>query len=156
MVKKLDDRERERLPDHLGIRLWRANRLWLEAFVAAMQARGHGWFGITQVTLLGNLDRGGTAQGELAARLGISKQAVQQHLDPLVEAGILARTPDPADRRARIVAYTGKGRAVLADADAVKARLQARIAGRMGARDLTDLQQLLDRLITAGFQDSDD
>lgn len=148
MVKPLDDNEAP--PEHLGLRLWQANKLWLDALVGAMQARGHAWFGIAQANLLGHLDRGGTAQSELASRLGTSKQAVQQLLDPLVGAGILARLPDPADARARIVVYTGAGRAALADADAIKQELQLRIAARMGVRDAAELERLLDRLLALG------
>ena len=37
----------------------------------------------------------------LTARLGLSKQAVQQLLDQLESAGLVRREPDPADKRAK-------------------------------------------------------
>ena len=43
MVKRLDDKSNA-LPDHVGWRLWQANRAWLQAFVGGMRAAGHEWF----------------------------------------------------------------------------------------------------------------
>lgn len=145
MVKPLD--EKSHLPDHIGIRLWRANRLWMDQFMAAMQARGHGWYGQAQANLIGHMDREGTPQGLLTARLKLTKQAVQQVLDQLVAADILVRAIDPNDARARVIRFTKKGMAALADADEIKGELQAKIARCLGADGLSTLQDLLDRLI---------
>ena len=145
MVKSLD--EQSQLPNHVGIRLWRANRLWLDQFIAAMRARGHHWFGQSQANLIGHMDRDGTPQAVLTARLELSKQAVQQVLDQLVAAEILVRAPDPNDARARVVRFTNKGIAALADADEIKLELQAGVSQRLGVEGLAKLQNLLDQLI---------
>lgn len=138
------------MPDHVGWRLWQAGRLWVDLFIDGMQRAGHGWFGLAQSNLLGCLARSGTRQGVLAERSGLSKQAVQQLVDDLVAAGILARTPDPKDKRARIVRYTQSGLAAMAEADRIKLAIEADFAARLGARDLERLKTILARLADSG------
>ena len=86
----------------------------------------------------------------LAERTGLSKQAVQQLVDDLVAAGILVRTPDPADKRARIVRYTDKGLAAMADGNRIKLRIEAEFADQLGARDLARLKEILSKLAESG------
>ncbi len=69
MVKTLD--EINSLPDHVGWRLWQANRAWQTEFVAAMRAAGHGWFSEARAGLLGNLPREGIRQAALIERMAI-------------------------------------------------------------------------------------
>lgn len=150
MVKSLDDSGESGtnppLLDHVGWRLWQAGRLWVDLFIAGMQQAGHGWFGLAQANLLGCLPRSGTRQGVLAERTGLSKQAVQQLVDDLVAAGILVRTPDPADKRARIVRYTEAGQAAMADGNRVKLAIEAEFASQLGDADLARLKAILAKL----------
>jgi DNA-binding MarR family transcriptional regulator len=46
---------------------------------------------------------------ELAERLRITKQSVNDLLGHLEQHGYLIREPDPADRRARVLRLTAKG-----------------------------------------------
>lgn len=155
MVKRLDDSGEAGgsadgsppLLDHVGWRLWQAGRLWVDLFIAGMQQAGHGWFGLAQANLLGCLPRSGTRQGVLAERTGLSKQAVQQLVDDLVAAGLLVRTPDPADKRARIVRYTEKGMAAMADGNRIKLAIEAEFAEKLGVRDLERLKAILAKLV---------
>lgn len=48
---------------------------------------------------------------QLAEHLGITKQATSELVQYLVEHGYLARTPDPNDRRARLLVLTNRGHA---------------------------------------------
>ena len=52
----------------------------------------------------------GDRSANLAARAGITRQAMGEVIRDLVEIGILEMVPDPADRRAKIVRYTDEGR----------------------------------------------
>ncbi|MEM1034682.1 MAG: MarR family transcriptional regulator [Myxococcota bacterium] len=52
----------------------------------------------------------GIRQTELAARLGITKQAVGPLIADLETMGLVSRVPDPADRRAKLVVWTDAGR----------------------------------------------
>jgi DNA-binding MarR family transcriptional regulator len=129
MVKQLDEII---APDHLGIRLWRANAFWSEAFIAAMQGAGHEWFTPARANLMAHVSRGGSKQGDIVNQMRVSKQAAQQLIDGLESEGILERIADPNDKRGNIIVHTAKGRAALADADGIKADLDARISAKLG------------------------
>jgi MarR family transcriptional regulator, transcriptional regulator for hemolysin len=61
---------------------------------------------------LGGLGRASKAQqvGELAETFGVSVPSMSRAVDALVKEGLATRVEDPADRRARHVAITGKGK----------------------------------------------
>jgi DNA-binding MarR family transcriptional regulator len=51
-------------------------------------------------------------QAALAETIGADKTRIIGTLDALQEAGLITRTPDPADRRVRLLAITDEGRRV--------------------------------------------
>jgi len=60
----------------------------------------------------------------LAELLGVSKQAVGPVVDEMVELGLVERRPNPADRRAKLLALTDRGRAARARALEVSVALE--------------------------------
>ncbi|MFI7587991.1 MarR family winged helix-turn-helix transcriptional regulator [Spongisporangium articulatum] len=52
---------------------------------------------------------GGRNQASLAADLGLDRTVMTYLLDELAGAGLIERRPDPADRRARLIALTTAG-----------------------------------------------
>lgn len=131
MVKKLDEKS-EAWPDHVGWELWLASLAWQRDFVSGMREAGHSWMSEARAALLGHIPLNGIAQAALIERMGTTKQAVQQLVDGLEAEGILQRMPDPKDRRARRIAYTGKGRKALEDANRIKAEIETRYRARLG------------------------
>lgn len=88
---------------------------------------------------------------ELASDLGMSKQAMGELVDELETSGYLERTSDAADRRARIIHFTPRGREALAAAFDIIPAIEQSYADRVGARryataraTLTDLLGLLE------------
>ncbi len=128
MVKQLD----ENFPDHVGWRLWQANRAWLRDFAGAMRDAGHGWFTEARAGLMGHIPRGGIRQSALIERLGTTKQAVQQLLDGLEAEGVIERIADPGDRRGKIVRYTPSGADALREADRLKREIEEEYRRRIG------------------------
>ncbi|MFE9683412.1 MarR family winged helix-turn-helix transcriptional regulator [Streptomyces sp. NPDC002701] len=53
---------------------------------------------------------GGATVTELAAHLGVTKQAASQLVDEIVRKGYAERRPHPDDARARLVVLTARGR----------------------------------------------
>lgn len=131
------------MPDHLGWRLWLANRQWQARFVEAMRGAGHDWFTDARANLLGHIARGGTPQAVVIARMGISKQAVQQLIDGLQGEGILERVPDPKDSRSRIVRHTAAGLRAMRDADRIKREIEAGYHSLLGAEAFEALMRAL-------------
>lgn len=74
-----------------------------------MSERGHGETRIAHVNLTRNLDIGGTRLTELARRAGMTKQAMGELVDQCAAMGLVHRTSDPSDRRARLVTFTPSG-----------------------------------------------
>jgi DNA-binding MarR family transcriptional regulator len=81
--------------------------------------------------------------GALAERLGVSQQAASKSVADLERRGYVERTADPDDARARLVALTARGRAVIDSARDHRAALAAEIAERLGARRVEGARRLL-------------
>ncbi|MFI5959454.1 MarR family winged helix-turn-helix transcriptional regulator [Cryptosporangium sp. NPDC051539] len=71
----------------------------------------------------------GRSQRDLAEVLGLDPSQVVAFVDDLHRAGLVERRPSPADRRTKLVAPTGPGRAV---AERATARVNARVAEQLG------------------------
>jgi DNA-binding MarR family transcriptional regulator len=70
-----------------------------------------------QYIALAELGRGAAgSQLDLAQRMGYDKTRLIALIDELADRGLVSRTPDPADRRARTVALTDAGADKLAAA----------------------------------------
>jgi DNA-binding MarR family transcriptional regulator len=134
-------------PDHIGWTLWQAAQAWRREFTEAMVAAGHGWFGQARGNLLIHIGPNGVGQGDLVQRARLTKQAVQQFIDELVADGVLTRTADSRDARARRVVLTEAGHAAMRDADRIKAEIEARWRDRIGAEAFAQLDAALRCLI---------
>ena len=92
---------------------------------------------------------GGIRLTELAARAGMTKQAMAELVAEIERRGYLQRTTDPADRRAKIIEFTDQGRATVNLALSALGELEAAIAGRLGEPAVRQLRstllQILDR-----------
>ncbi len=82
-------------------------------------------------------------QGVLAEEIGADKTRIIPVLDDLQERGLIERYPDPADRRARLLAVTAAGRAL---AQAAQSDIQAREEVLLGRLDAADRRGFLNAL----------
>ena len=57
--------------------------------------------------------RGHCGISDISDRFEISNAAASQHVDNLVQAGLIGRTEDPRDRRAKQIQISEKGRALI-------------------------------------------
>ena len=51
----------------------------------------------------------------MARRRGVSRQHIQQHVDGLLERGLVARRDNPAHKRSVLIALTASGRSLIQD-----------------------------------------
>jgi DNA-binding MarR family transcriptional regulator len=71
-----------------------------------------------------------STQAELSAATGRDKTRLIENLDRLEQRGLVTRTPDPGDRRNRIVSLTADGRQVLRECHtAIRAMEEELLAG---------------------------
>lgn len=89
----------------------------------------------------------GTRLTDLAAQLGVTKQAVGEWVDELEAMGVLERKSDPEDGRAKRVHFTARGRAGLLDGLASLRDYEDELAGAIGAKRMKELRATLEALL---------
>lgn len=142
MVKKIDDFR----IDHVGWRLWDAAAMWKEKFAAEMVAAGHDWYAEARSSVVPYVGLKGTRQADIVARMGLSKQAVQQLIVDLELSGILQRDPDPKDGRGKIVHFTEKGLAAQRDSQKAKRKVETEIRMMLGDAEFERLMTTLKKI----------
>ena len=83
---------------------------------------------------------------ELAARLGIVPRSATSVVDDLETAGLVARQPDPHDRRATLVDLTSEGRQILTTLREKRRDVMVSQLTRLSPAEQQTLATLLQRL----------
>jgi DNA-binding MarR family transcriptional regulator len=97
--------------------------------------------------LFPHLDFDGIRLTDLAAKVGVTKQAVGQLVDDLVALGMVERVSDPDDNRAKRIRFSRRGHAALMQGLGVLVEIQDTLAAAVGARRMRDLHETLQRMI---------
>lgn len=95
------------------------------------------------------LTRGGARITDMAARVGITKQAVTLLVDHLEAGGYVARVADPSDGRAKLVELTDRGRAAANASLAIVEGIDRDWTARLGAQRLAELKATLWELVVS-------
>lgn len=115
-----------------------------------LHGRGHRTLTMGQKGVIPHLPVAGARLTALAARAGMTKQAMMKLVDGLELQGYLERVPDPADGRAKIVRFTERGRGLLDDGLSIVREIEAELAQTLGERRFervrADLAELVERL----------
>jgi DNA-binding MarR family transcriptional regulator len=98
--------------------------------------------------VFGNIDPDGSRLTDLAGRAGMTKQSVGEVTSDLEQRGYLERVPDPADRRAKIIRLTDRGREAHAIGRGLIEDIERDWADRFGTEDVAALRVALE-VITA-------
>jgi MarR family transcriptional regulator, transcriptional regulator for hemolysin len=85
-------------------------------------------------------------QQALGAHLAIDRTVLTYLLDTLVDAGVVERIPDPADRRARKIIATASGRRMLAAYEERVAAAEADLLAGLEENDARNLGVLISQL----------
>jgi len=104
--------------------------------------------------VLGGLTNRGGTLGELTQQLGVTKQAASQLIDTLVTRGYLSRSPDLVDRRRMAVELTDRGRDAASLVRGAVESVDAELAARLRADELSALRAGLGALIGIGSPSS--
>lgn len=100
-----------------------------------------------QVRAIRVLDHhGGVRSKELAEHLRIAPRSATEVVDALEAKGLATRTPDPADRRAVLVALTDKGQDLSGEMRRLRGAESDRLFERLSATDRADLARILSKL----------
>jgi DNA-binding MarR family transcriptional regulator len=126
----------------LFFRLWRASHT---RTAAALETMGLTPALFALLNVLGA--REGAIQQELGSTMGVDPSTMVSLIDQLEKAGLAKRRTHPADRRAREVAITPKGRRALERARAMAFEVEDEVLGGLTAAERRQLLQLLRRAL---------
>ena len=130
--------------------LFKASRLANECALGRLASSpGGGQLRPAHTALFPYLDFDGLRLTDLAAKAGVTKQAVGQLVDDLAELGVVERVPDPDDRRAKRIRFSRRGYAGLMHGLGVLVEIQQGLAAAVGVRRMRDLHATLKLVIAA-------
>ncbi|HWK60385.1 MAG TPA: MarR family transcriptional regulator [Eoetvoesiella sp.] len=139
--------------EHENIQSWRRHNVgrllnnainrFESRILELMDDAGHGGFSLSHIAITRNLDIDGTRATDLAKRAGITKQSVGELIVQLEAGGVIARKPDPSDKRSRIVFFTPLGVEWLNAFRTALQQAEAEMEDELGAQRLNLLKQAL-------------
>ena len=90
-----------------------------------------------------NIGEGVTRPSDIASRVGVTRQAIHQTINELVEMGFLQLEPDPRDRRAKVVVFTETGAHIGKDAVDALRQIEQSLSSRIGDERVSALREAL-------------
>jgi DNA-binding MarR family transcriptional regulator len=87
--------------------------------------------------------RGPVKQAQLAVELGLAARSITQAVEGMERDGLVRRSPDAGDRRAKVVTATEEGTRALAAGESAGDEILRRIFHRLGRDRLADLAETL-------------
>lgn len=122
---------------------------WAAHALATEQTAGLSGLGITPraYCALYKALPGTLTQRQLADICGLDKSTMMLTIDELERKGLVERTLSATDRRVRIITVTASGRAVLAEAEGIVARIQDDVLAALPAEQSEALMQGLANLV---------
>jgi len=107
--------------------------------------------GISQgeLKILLRLTRGARSQGDIAKSLLVSTGTMTNQLDKLQASGFVVRSPDPTDRRGKLVDMTPLGRETLDNYVNVQAKRERQLVSGLSPHEKSELNTLLRKLLAS-------
>lgn len=124
-----------------------------EAIERVNAAAGRPIFRGAIANLLPHISFEGIRLGALAARVGVTKQAVSKVVAEMAAEGVVELVPDPGDARGRLVRFTRRGAEAIEHGLAILGALERDLAAKAGARRMAELHDtllIIDRLLASG------
>lgn len=141
MSNGLPETSARRRPENIAILLREPLRMTSERLARRFADRGHENVRPAHGNVMQYLDDAGTRVGVLADRAQMTKQSMAELVAHLERHGYVERVRDPADRRAKLVRSTDRGRELFAIAREFVAEVEAewtRVLGRERMRTLRE------------------
>ena len=130
-------------------------RQWMESFTVRSMKEGRSYvreagLSMPQHVLLMHLHHhGGYGVRDVSRHMDITSAAASQLIEKLVKAGLVERTEDPTDRRARRIALSLKGRTLLEKSFDERYRWVKELAARLTSTQRDAVFKVLPILIAA-------
>jgi DNA-binding MarR family transcriptional regulator len=134
--------------EDLGALFARVTRRLIQAERPLLAARGLSMWAYVALTHL--VEGPAPTQIALAEQMGYDKTRLIAILDELADEGLVERTPDPEDRRARIVQLTAAGRARHLQARSDIRAMESEMLDGLSSTEQAMLREILLRLAGGG------
>ncbi len=131
-------------PENLAVLLREAFIALNDVALARLAERGHDAVRAPHGAVFQYLDDAGTTVSVLAERAQITKQSMAELVRHLEDHGYVERLPDPADRRAKRVHATERGREVFAIVREQVVEMEARVTAALGPARVRRLREDLE------------
>ena len=105
--------------------------------------------------VFGQVASGGKRLTALARTANMTPQAMAEIVDELEALGYVERTPDPSDRRAKLIRLTAQGDTLTELADSTIRRIERQISADLGHDGHEQLRTLLTRLLPNRHEPAD-
>jgi len=89
---------------------------------------------------------GASRSVDLADKVGVTPQSMMKTVHELEELGLVSRSADPLDSRAKLVAFTSKGQGFIDELTQSTLTVWDQYAGLLGERELQRVMVLLQQL----------
>jgi DNA-binding MarR family transcriptional regulator len=132
-------------PEAVGL-LWalrRAQQAFWAEISTGLERAGLDELPVRRVWVLEAIAEGADSPSALAGRLAVSRQAVTQNVDALVQAGYVERTASDTDRRRVSLALTARGTQATTVARRASGRVLTRLRTQLGREKVADLADIL-------------
>ncbi len=108
--------------------------------------------------LIPHIEFEGSRITDIAGRAGVTKQAVGQVVDEMEQEGLVERLPDPHDRRAKLVRFTGRGAEAIFYGLSVLGEIERELEREVGRTHVRALSAALSAILPVleGMQPSDE
>lgn len=120
-----------------------------------LEDAGHGQLTRLHGAVIAHLDEAGTRATELARRSGRHKQVIGRIVDELEALGYVERHAEDADRRAKLIVPTKRGREVMRLSDEIVHDIERRTAHTLGEREFENFRRALVTVVKSLTQDAD-
>ncbi|MEM1349791.1 MAG: MarR family winged helix-turn-helix transcriptional regulator [Myxococcota bacterium] len=131
----------------IGRLFLRASQIFQDTAIHRIQEKGHTEYRIGDNQVLVHLELAGNRITDLAERAGVTKQAISKVVLDLEQRGVVERTQDPEDGRAKIVRLTAAGETMMMDAFDVVFALDAELTEIIGAERMDIVREALTELL---------
>ncbi|GAA3739682.1 DNA-binding MarR family transcriptional regulator [Spinactinospora alkalitolerans] len=133
------------LTEDLGFLLSRASGVLARSASEALAPLGLRVRSYSVLDLVGE-DGGGVTQRRLAATMGLDPSQIVALVDDLESRGLVTRTPDPADRRNKLIVNTEQGHRLRGEAQQQVEQAHIGYFARISQSDLDRLRRLLQQI----------
>lgn len=134
-------------PGHLARRF---QQIAVAVFHAEAQRAGFDLTPVQYVALLTVERRPDLDQATLAGLIAYDRTTITGVVDRLVQKGLATRRPSPSDRRARLLAITAEGRAVLAGIMPAVERAQQTLLRALSPEEAALFMAMMGRVVADG------